>query len=123
MSFIALPEAPEKSAAEQIAESELIRLNVMLDERVALHRGCYSRFWDNPQATPDDILKAMDVQLREAGAPPTAWLQAASESAGHIARLAAIVGKSLDDLLPPESYQPRREFIINPQTGEVTLAP
>jgi hypothetical protein len=115
MKLIDLPTPPAKPLAQQIADSELMRLNASLETRITDHRAAFSRFWDSP-ITPDALLEAM-------GPAALIYLQAASESAAHIARLAGIVGKSLDDALPPQFYQPRREFIIDPKTGRVALAP
>ena len=113
--LIPLPEPEPLPAAQAIAQSELARVNQLLSDRTSAHKERFAAFWDNSQATPDEILAAM-------GTNAVLWLQAASESAGHIARLAAIVGKTLDDFLSPEFYVPRRAFVIG-QDGSVTLEP
>lgn len=113
--LIPLPEPEALPAAESIAQSELARVNALLESRINSHKQRFAAFWANPQASPDEILAAM-------GTNAVLWLQAASESAGHIARLAAIVGQTLDDFLPPEFYAPRRPFVIG-QDGSVTLEP
>ena len=114
MKLINLPHPPAKPLAEQIAESEMIRLNDLIENRINEHRAAFVRFWDG-SVPPDDIIAGM-------GPAALIYLQAAAESAGHIARLAGIVGKSLDDALPPAFYQPRRQFIID-AAGGVTLSP
>ena len=103
------------SAAVQIAKSEIDRLNAMLGSRVADHRERYLAFWENPSATPDEILAAF-------GSDALKYLNAASESVGHLARLAALAGLTLGEILPPEYYIPRRAFVFAPD-GSITLEP
>jgi hypothetical protein len=101
-------------AADLIRDELFADVQSALDQMVAAHRNAFQKFWFDPRATPDEILASMGT---EAGK----WLQMASQSAGNIAAVAAIMGKSLDDLLPPSQYQPLREFIPHPD-GTVTLA-
>ena len=103
------------SAAVQIAKSEIDRLNAMLGARIADHRERYLAFWENPSATPDEILAALGSDARR-------YLDAASESVGHLARLAALAGSSLGEILPPEYYVPRRAFVFSGD-GTITLEP
>ena len=103
------------SAAVQIAKSEIDRLNAMLGSRVADHRERYLAFWENPSATPDEILAALGSDARR-------YLDAASESVGHLARLAALAGLTLGEILPPEYYVPRRAFVFGAD-GTITLEP
>ena len=112
-----IPTAPTAlpSAAVQIAKSEIDRLNAMLGARIADHRERYLAFWENPSATPDEILSAL-------GSDALKYLNAASESVGHLARLAALAGLTLGEILPPEYYVPRRAFIFAPD-GTITLEP
>ena len=112
-----IPTAPTvpPSAAVQIAKSEIDRLNAMLSSRVADHRERYLAFWENPSATPDEILAAL-------GSDALKYLNAASESAGHLSRLAALAGLTLGEILPPEYYTPRRAFVFAPD-GSITLEP
>ena len=112
-----IPTAPTAlpSAAVQIAKSEIDRLNAMLGARIADHRERYLAFWENPSATPDEILAALGSDARR-------YLDAASESVGHLARLAALAGSSLGEILPPEYYVPRRAFVFSGD-GTITLEP
>ncbi len=103
------------SAAVQIAKSEIDRLNAMLGARIADHRERYLAFWENPSATPDEILAALGSDARR-------YLDAASESVGHLARLAALAGLTLGEILPPEYYIPRRAFVFSGD-GTITLEP
>lgn len=103
------------SAAVQIAQSEIARLNAMLGSRIADHRERYLAFWANPSATPDEILASLGSDARR-------YLDAASESVGHLARLAALAGLSLGEILPPEYYVPRRAFVFGAD-GTISLAP
>lgn len=115
MQLIPIAPTPAKPAADQIAESEIARINAMLSSRIADHRERFLAFWENPSSTPDAILAAL-------GPAAPAWLAAATESIEHLARLAALGGQSLSDVLAPEYYVPRRAFLIAPD-GTISLAP
>jgi hypothetical protein len=106
------PEPPP--IAEQIAERMVHDFNAHLAERVHIHKRSFETFWDN-QIPPDDILTAW-------GHRAGFMLMAASENAAHIARLAGIIGKTIDDFIEPEFYEPRRAF-IPAKDGTVKLAP
>jgi hypothetical protein len=106
------PEPPP--IAELIAERMVHDFNADLAERIYRHRKGFSNFWDN-QITPDEILAAW-------GQRAGYMLMAASENAAHIARLAGIIGKTINDFIEPEFYEPRRAF-IPAKDGTVTLAP
>jgi hypothetical protein len=101
--------------ATQVAEGMIHDFNADLAERIHRHRAGFSKFWDNPLVTPDEILVGW-------GPRAVYMLMAASESLQHIGRLAGIIGKTLDDFIAMEHYEPRRQF-IPAQDGTVTLAP
>jgi hypothetical protein len=50
-------------------------------------------------------------------------LAAASENVDHLTKLAAFLGKELTDLIPLSLILPRREFIVDTETGHVNLGP
>lgn len=105
----------EPTAAQHLAASLVSGVNEQLNARVGAHRRFFTDFWDSSTATPDEILVAL-------GPCAGLVLGAASESVMHIGNLAALVNKQVSDFLPAEEYEPRREFIPQPD-GTVTLAP
>jgi len=106
---------PQLSPAAQIAEEMILQFNSQIDARVAVQRNQYRAFWDSP-VPPDDI-------LAEWGPRAAMMLAAASENVEHLGKLAAFLGKELPDLIPLSLILPRREFIVDADTGTVTLAP
>jgi hypothetical protein len=50
-------------------------------------------------------------------------LATASENLTGFARLATLAGKTLNDVIAPTDYMPRRQFLVDAETGAVTLAP
>ena len=103
-----------RTPAQTIAEAMIDIFNAELTRRIETHSRKYLAFWESA-ATPDDILAAM-------GPAAGIVLAAASENVDHIGRLAAIVGKTVDDFLSPEFWVPRRAFIEH-EDGTVTLEP
>jgi hypothetical protein len=106
---------PQLSPAAQIAEEMILQFNRQIDERLAVQRNQYRAFWDSP-VPPDDILV-------EWGPRAAMMLKAASENVEHLTKLAAFLGKELTDLIPLSLTLPRREFIVDTDTGNVTLKP
>lgn len=114
MNLIPINEIPPRPAAEVIAENLLHKVNTALAQRVYEHQESYVQFWDNSESA-DSILAAM-------GTNAALFLMSASENIDHIGRLAALVGKNVDDFISPEMYMPRREFIIAAD-GSATIKP
>lgn len=102
-----------KTPAQTTAEGMMESVNAELTRRIETHRRQYLAFWESA-STPDDILAAM-------GSAAGIVLAAAGENVDHIGRLAAIVGKTVNDFLPVEFWRPRRAF-VPAQDGTVTLA-
>jgi hypothetical protein len=108
MEFIPLPNKPTPPpAAKKIAEQELAFLNAELSRRVEVHKVRFDALWRNKKATADQILYHM-------GTLGALYFAAASESVGHMARLAAIIGKNINDYIPDTHRIPLAEVIINP---------
>lgn len=112
--FIEPPARQSIPAAQRHADRMTVSFKADLDHRVDTHIKGFKAFWDS-SISPDDILAAW-------GTNATSMLAAASESLQHIGRLAAIVGKSVDDFIPAKFYEPRRQF-IPAMDGTATLAP
>jgi hypothetical protein len=115
MNLIDLPAPYSIPEIEKIALNELNFINHSLLRRIEEHKLKYKAFWQNYDHTPDSILEAM-------GTNAAIWLAAAAENVEHISRLAAIVGKTVNDFLSPDFYVPPRAFIVNPDYT-VTLEP
>lgn len=92
------------------ADEALTKIDAIIAKRIEEHRDSFQNFWDNDPA----------AQLERMGTNALRWLQFASASYVHIQQMEQILGVTL---LTPEFWKPRREFVINQQTGEVTLAP
>ena len=112
MSLFPLPTPPSDPPAKSIALSLLAHANRTLGEHITEHRARFHEFWDGP-VTPAAI-------AAELGAYGSQYLAAAAESVRHIATLAAIAGKTLDDVLPASDYTPRLPLTANAD-GTVTV--
>jgi len=104
-----------QSRAATVAAFMIKSAKEQLQIRVAVQPILYDAFWNDTQATPDEILQAL-------GSNGTRFVAIAGENVEHIATLAAIFGKSLSDFIPNESWQPRRAFIFN-EDGSASLSP
>jgi hypothetical protein len=114
MNIIPIPPPIEIPEVQRIAISELSFVNASLARRVDEHKMRFVAFWRNYKHTPDSILAEM-------GSSAIIWLAVAGESVEHIGRLAAIVGKTVNDFLPVDMYVPPRAFIVH-EDYSVTLA-
>ena len=112
MSLIQLP-TTQPPAAQRIALSLLEKINSQLDGRVQAHKGMWSDFWQNNDATPEEILAAMGTNAH-------LLLGSASESVRHINEVASLAGKTAADFLEPEEINGLRPMVANPD-GTVTL--
>lgn len=112
MSLIQLP-TTQPPAAQRIALSLLEKINSQLDNRVQAHKGMWSDFWQNNDATPEEILAAMGTNAH-------LMLGSAIESVRHIDEVAKLAGKTAADFLEPEEINGLRPMVANPD-GTVTL--
>lgn len=112
MSLIQLP-TTQPPAAQRIALSLLEKINSQIDSRVQAHKGMWSDFWQNNEATPEEILAAMGTNAH-------LMLGSAIESVRHIDEVAKLAGKTAADFLEPEEINGLRPMVANPD-GTVTL--
>jgi hypothetical protein len=112
MSLINLP-TNQPPAAQRIALSLLEKINGQLESRVQAHKGMWSDFWQNNDATPEEILAAMGTNAH-------LMLGSAIESVRHIDEVAKLAGKTAADFLEPEEINGLRPMVANPD-GTVTL--
>lgn len=100
MELVTLPQQPVKPVAEFIAEDLLAGLNSELARRIDYHKDGFAKFWDN-EVTPDEIAENI-------GDYGKLFIDSANENLRSIENLAALVGKTLNDAISPEFYEPRR---------------
>jgi len=105
MDLFIIPPPTPVPYAQTAATTILANLNDMLRRRVADHAEGFHRFWDDPAVTPDALI----TTLGDANAK--LLLATSRENLRHLSALAALVGKTLNDVLPPTLYEPRRAFI------------
>lgn len=113
MNIINITPPPTRPAAELIAEELLAGMNAEMARRVENHAAGFHRFWDSPE-TPDTIADAL-------GDYGKLFLDSSRENLRNIGTIAAQVGKTLNDAIAPEHYNPRREIIL--VGNRITLAP
>jgi hypothetical protein len=92
-------EQPTRDIPKEIAATLLQAMNAEADRRAGIQRDSYNAFWHSKEATPQQIADAM-------GDKAGLFFSLASENVTHIARAAAVVGKSLGDFLQPNEYVP-----------------
>lgn len=90
--------------AQAVANAAFEDVNSMLQRRANEHIAGYKQFWGS-SATPDAIITAMG------DASAKLYLAASRENLRHLGALAALVGKTLNDVVPPQFYEPRRAFV------------
>lgn len=93
--------------AESIAAGLLRQVEQEALRRAGEHIDGHKAFWDSPEATPQQIADAMNGSA-------VLFLKIGRANVEHLEAVAAIIGKPLDTLLPPQ-YQ------TSPQT--VTFLP
>jgi hypothetical protein len=112
MSLINLPNT-QPPAAQRIALDLLGTINRQIESRVQAHKGMWSDFWQNKDATPEEILEAMGTNAH-------LLLGSATESIRHINEVAGLAGKTAADFLEPEEIAGLRPMVGN-EDGTVTL--
>lgn len=107
MQLVTLPQPSTKPVAELVAEELLAGMNAELSRRIEHHTHEYLKFW-NASATPDAIAEAL-------GDNGKLLVDASRENLRNIGTLAAMVGKTLDDFIPPQHYAARRSISFEGQ--------
>lgn len=90
---------PQRDIPQEIATTLLQAMNAEAERRAGIQRDSYNAFWHSTEATPQQIADAM-------GNRAGLFFSLASENVQHIARAAAVVGKSISDFLQPSEYVP-----------------
>jgi hypothetical protein len=105
MNLFTVPQPAPIPYPQTVATAILANLNLTLQARVVNHVENYRAFWCDPLVTPDELLVAIgDDNAR-------LFLAASRENLRHIAGLAELAGRTLNDLIPPAFYEPRRAFV------------
>lgn len=98
--------------AQREAEAIVDLVNDEFSRRVSFHIRVFRQFWAAGE-TPDARLEAM-------GDRAGLFLATASANLEHIAKLAAMQGMQLDEVIDPALYIPPRQFIVA-EDGTATL--
>jgi hypothetical protein len=86
-----------------------------LQRRIALHQNLFQKVWHSTDYTPQQFFD-------ECGAQGAKFLAIAGANVEHIASLAVIDGKTLNDFLDPSEYMPPVKYTPHPD-GTITLQP
>ena len=99
--------------SEAIAAGLLRQVEQEALRRAGEHIDGYNAFWESPEATPQQIADAMNGSA-------VLFLKIARANVEHLAAVAAIIGKPLDNLLPPQ-YQTSPQTVTFLPTGYVQI--
>lgn len=103
----------QRNVANEIALNLLRDINNEAIRRAGLHRDSFNAFWHSTEAAPQQICQQMGPQA-------ALFFAIAGANVQHIAVVAAIAGKTLDDFLQPSEYVPPKTVTINPD-GTATI--
>lgn len=103
----------KEDAAKILADYLLQNINNELDRRVSLHRDSFYMFWYSKDSSPQQLCDAMGTNAK-------LFFEVASANVAHIANVAEIAGKSLNNFLTPEQYTPPKPVFYNAD-GTVTI--
>ena len=108
------PPQPADPAARAAVRTIFQEVSYELQRRIALHQNLFQKVWHSTDYTPQQFFD-------ECGPQGAKFLAIAGANVEHIAALAVIDGKTLNDLMDPAEYVPPVSYIIN-QDGSVTLS-
>ena len=114
MTIIEPPPPPEETPAERAVRESFSETAEEKERRIAFHQRTFQRVWgENNGYTPAQFFAA-------AGPQGVRFMQIGGASKDHLAALAAIEGKTLDDYLSPEEYDPPLPYTAHPD-GTITI--
>ena len=109
------PPQPADPAARAAVRTIFQEVSYELQRRIALHQNLFQKVWgQSNEYTPQEFFD-------ECGPQGEKFLAIAGANVEHIASLAVIDGKTLNDLIDPSEYVPPVSYSIN-QDGSVTLS-
>lgn len=101
---------PPARAAVRVAFASIID---ELEHRIDIHRRLFRLVWNCPDYTPQEF-------FNECGAQGAKFLEIAGANLNHIAALALLDGKTLNDMLDPSEYTPPAPYTVH-HDGTITL--
>lgn len=109
------PPPPQESKAEIAVRETFREMAEENQRRIAMHQRTFRRAWLSLEYTPAEFFEA-------AGNQGVRFMQIGGASKNHLAALAAIEGKTLDDYISSEEYDPPVPYTPNPD-GTITINP
>jgi hypothetical protein len=107
-------EQEEPDAAEVVAEALMEGANVGLADRVARMKNLWETLWENPRATPAEILAALGPKAKR-------LFQAAGQARADLEVMAGLAGKTTVELLGDAKYLTPKFPVTFHSDGTVTL--
>jgi hypothetical protein len=107
------PPAPDDPPARAAVRRIFSETAEELQRRIAMHQRIFPLVWSSNDYTPAEFFE-------EAGTQAVKFMQIAGENVEHIAALAAIDGKTLNDFLDPSEYTPPVPYTPHPD-GTITI--
>jgi|GEM_PF-2865253 len=108
--------AAEKPPAQIVADTLVDGVNSGLQDRIARFRNLWETLWENPRATPPEILAAL-------GTNGVRVFQAAGAARADLDAIAAIAGTTTEALLGDAKYLTPKLPVVFSADGTVSLAP
>ena len=110
------PPPPPADPSARVAVRVIFQeVSYELQRRIALHQNLFQKVWGANGYTPQEFFD-------ECGAQGEKFLAIAGANVAHIAALAVIDGKTLNDFLDPSEYMPPVAYTANPD-GTITIKP
>ena len=107
------PPPPADPSARVAVRNIFQEVSYELQRRIALHQNLFQKGWGANGYTPQEFFD-------ECGAQGEKFLAIAGANVAHIAALAVIDGKTLNDLIDPSEYIPPVAYTVS--GGVVTLS-
>lgn len=107
------PPYPPDPAARVACRTIFAEIANELQRRIALHQNAFQKVWGATEYTAQEFFD-------ECGDQGEKFLQIAGANVSHIAALAVIDGKTLNDLIDPSEYIPPVAYTVD--GGVVTLS-
>jgi hypothetical protein len=107
------PPYPPDPAARVACRIIFAEIANELQRRIALHQNAFQKVWGSTEYTAQEFFD-------ECGDQGEKFLSIAGANVSHIAVLAVIDGKTLNDLIDPSEYIPPVAYTVN--GGVVTLS-
>lgn len=107
------PPPPADPIARVAVRTIFQEISYELQRRIAIHQNLFAKVWNSTDYTPQEFFD-------ECGSHGAKFLEIAGANLDHIAILAAIDDKTLNDLIDPSEYIPPVAYTVS--GGIVTLS-